>query len=232
MRNTTNVFIADDHQAIVDGIKSNLRQEDDLKYVGQANNVPELRNRLKSDIDVLLLDVFLEDKNEFYDLIQEIRTQHPNLCILILTKNKSLKFAERTVSHGARGFLSKTLGLQDIFQSIREAIRFPHMTIVKIPYPDTVEEDRDRMLELLTPRQLQVISLLCKGCKNNEEIADFLYKINKRRITAEGVKAHRRDIRKRLKDDFEISNDTSLGYWVGKLNLLDGSELSSTEDDQ
>ena len=222
------IFIADDHQIIIDGIKGSLAMYDDLLYAGQAADEQELFSRLNNNIDVLLLDV-LGEEHECLKMIQKIKSEHPTIHIIVLSINKNYSFAQKVIEYGARGFISKNIGLSDIFNTIRSIVKLPSQTVIILPDPDPTDEEREQVKASLTPRQLQVISLLCKGCKNNEEIADFLTKINKRTIGAEGVKTHRRDIRTRLKK-FGVTNDASLGYWIAKWDLLDGSELSSTED--
>ncbi len=220
------VFIADDHQAIIDGFKNLLAHEEDLSFGGEALNASELKQRINNNIDVLLLDVF-DEEPEFLCLIKELSSKYPLLKILILSGRENLLFAQKTIECGAKGYISKVLRSKDIYNTVREVHKFPSMTILKLPNSDPVDDEGMEVKDLLTPRQLQVISLLCKGFRNNEEIAEFLGKINKKTIKAGAVQSHRRDIRARLRD-YGITNDTSLGYWTAKWNLLDGNELSST----
>ncbi|GJM35451.1 MAG: putative two-component system response regulator, LuxR family protein [Saprospiraceae bacterium] len=227
------VFVADDHGAIIDGFKNGLIREKDLVYVGSAGNLEELKSQLKTKsdkIDVLLLDVLTEG-SDFFSLIEEISKNNSGIKILILSGRENLGLAKKTIECGAKGYLSKVLRISDIFNTIREVFQFPHMTHIKLANPDIDEDERNQVKQLITPRELQVISLLCKGFPNNEEIAEFLVKINKKNITAAVVQTHRRNIRAKLRD-YGVTNDASLGYWVAIWRLLDGSELSSKTDSE
>ncbi len=224
------VFISDDHQAIIDGLKNLMGHEKDLIYSGEARSETELKTKLKNkDIDVLLLDPFDYGKN-FIKLVEYLSQEHTCMRILILSGEENLPFAHKTIKAGARGYVSKALRYKDIYETIRDIYHFPDQTPVKLTKTAPIDKSGPMVKELLTHRQIQVISLLCKGYKNNEEIADFLSHINKKHISAGSVQAHRRDIRAKLRD-FGITNDASLGYWTAKWDLLDGSELSSSEDD-
>ena len=220
-----NVFIADDHQSIIDAFKAVLNREPDLSYIGAAIDKDELLNRLNGKIDVLLLDILVKG-SDFLELIQDLLSNNPKLRILILSAHENLGFAKQTIEAGARGYLSKVLGVRDICNAIREVYRYPHMTLIKLPHPDTSKDERDEIERLLTKREIQVISLLCKGFPNNKEIAEFLSKINRKEISADTVQAHRRNIRAKLRD-YGVTNDASLGYRAAIWGLLDGSELSS-----
>lgn len=224
----TQVFIADDHQAIVDAIKVQIENEQDLAYKGAAVNQQELINRLNEQVDVLLLDVIC-DEPEFLALIRSIMDKYPLIRILILSGKEDLLFAQQTVECGARGYISKALGLADICSAIRKIYRFPNLNLIELPNVKPSDYERLEVKKLITARELQVISLLCKGF-TSEKIADFLSKINKdKTIMVSTVKAHRKNIRTKLRD-YDVTNDASLGYWIAKWDLLDGTELSTPEN--
>lgn len=220
------VFIADDHQSVIDSFKTTLAQQEDLAFSGSAKDEHELLKRINDRVDVLLLDIILKEKTVFLSLIKEVLKKCPTLRILILSATEDLYFAQQTIEAGVRGYLAKSLSIRDIFSAIHDVFAYPNMTILKLPNPNTTESDLENVRSLITPREMQIISLLCKGFKNNEEIAEFLVKINRKEISPIVVQTHRRNIRYKLRD-FGITNDTSLGYWIGRWDLLDGSELSS-----
>ena len=152
--------------------------------------------------------------------------------MLILTNNDSISFAKKLTDGGANGFLNKMLGIREIFESIREAHNYPNRKILRLPRSEPNDLEREEVKDLISARELQVIALLCRGFKNNAEIADLLSSINPGDIIVPmTVQTHRRNIRKKLRD-YGVTNDTSLGYQVAKWDLLDGSELSSINGDE
>ncbi len=225
---TVRVFIADDHRLIIDAIKRKLIQEADLAYAGSAENEEELLRRLNDKVHVLLLDIILEEP-EFLDLVQKIKNKNPHIRTLILTGKEDLAFAEACLENGACGYIAKALSLEEICGAARKAFRYQNMNIIELPNPKHVDQDRKDAMELITPRERQVISLLCKGFKNNAEIARFLTKINRSVITELTVATHRKNIRRKL-NPFGITNDSSLGFWTAKWELLDGTELSTVPE--
>ena len=222
------VFITDDHQTIADGIKMNCVNSDTFEFAGRAKDIEALTPILsqRSDkIDVLLLDTFGTDR-EFVQEVKTLNRDYPHLPILILTSNDNIHFARRLMDNGARGFLHKMLGIREIFESIKEVYTYPNRQITRLPLANPDASEREEVKKLLTQREIQVIALMCRGFRNNEEIADLLSSINNKVLLPGTVQTHRRNIKKKLRD-FGITNDSSLGYWVCKWDLLDGDELSS-----
>lgn len=226
-----NVFIADDHQSIIDLFIASFAKKEEFNYAGKATSIEELVDRLRhkaSMIDVLILDTF-GTRQEFLEELKKLTDAHPDLPIIILSGTEDLQFAQQLIDGGAHGYVSKILGFEDICNSIKMVHQNPDMRVLNLPVSGAEDSDRDEIDKLLSPREKQVISLLCKGFKNNEEIAEFLSSINQQKIFPTTVQTHRRNIRLRLRD-YGITNDTSLGYWIGIWKLLDGSELSSTKE--
>lgn len=225
------VFIADDHPAIITGIKDYLIRKEDFIFSGSASQIEEMLEALNGRVNVLLLDVFLDDTDEFCELVKSLRNQYPAMRILILSGKDNLHLAKSTIENGANGFISKVLNTEEISHAIHEVYRYPDMKLIKIPSPMGTDKMEGEVKDLLTPREKQVISLLCRGFPNNREIAEILTGINGDRIMAATVQGHRRNIRAKLRD-YGVTNDTSLGYWTAIWQLLDGTELSSSDEDK
>ena len=76
------IFIADDHQLVIDGIKLMFSTEEDLTCVGEASNGQQVLDSLsKVATDVLLLDIEMPVLNGL-DTCKQMRIQYPEVKII------------------------------------------------------------------------------------------------------------------------------------------------------
>lgn len=227
-----NVFIADDQTFLVDAFNICIQTTEDIVFAGSAASPDELRSRLKNKkVDVLLLDFFPE-KADFLELIREISSQYPMIRILILSGRHKQFYAlsKEGIEAGAQGVIDKAKELSLILDSIRKVFYSPGLRIIDYTDPDGEGKIGYQVREELLKGEsktvaLPIISLLCKGFRNNDEIANLMNSLLGRDLKAATVQKHRSNIMRKLKK-FGVTSLTSLGFWVAKWNLLDGSELS------
>jgi len=100
------VLVADDHPLLRSGLKQVLSQEADLAVIGEAEDSDQvLRQVNETTCDVVVLDLTMPGRGGL-DVLREIRRQHPNLPILILSMHAEDQFAVRAIKAGASGYLS------------------------------------------------------------------------------------------------------------------------------
>ncbi|MCO6477719.1 MAG: response regulator transcription factor [Phaeodactylibacter sp.] len=221
------VFIADDHSLLVDALKARFIQSGEFEFAGRASTMEELHARLNGQADVLLLDK-MEDTREMLASIASIRNSCPAVKVVLLTGKEDLAFAKQALEEGARGYFSKSLSMEEIFQGLRKVHAGGVVIDLGKAGPNR-EDERMKAKELITPTEKQVIALLCRGFRG-KEIAELLSQINGRNMEPSTVEVHKRRIREKLRD-IGVTNDASLGYWACECNLLDGTELSTNSED-
>ena len=83
-----NLFIADDHQLVIDGIKLMLSEEEDITCKGEANDGATALKKLSQDhYDIVLLDVNMPEVSGL-EACRQIRQAYPQMRILILSMLK------------------------------------------------------------------------------------------------------------------------------------------------
>lgn len=222
------VFIADDHGFIVDVLKSKFSQDEGFEFAGRASTMDELYQRLNGPvhIDILLLDKIGENP-DMLAAIKKVQELKPAMKVVMLTGKEDLSFAKLSLEAGARGYLSKSLSMEEICQDLRKV--HTGGVVIDLGKASLHQEDECmRAKELITPTEKQVIALLCKGFRG-KEVADLLSQVNGRNMEPATVDVHKRSIREKLRD-FGVTNDASLGYWACQCKLLDGTELSSNSE--
>lgn len=172
------ILIADDHPVFRFGMRALLETETDFEVVAEASTGEQavaLTNQLRPDI--VLMDITMPSINGV-EATRQIVTQNPEIGVLIVTMldDDSLLPAMRA---GARGYLLKGANGQETLRAIRavangEAIFSPSIAerlaeLVNSPAPRDVESPFPE----LTPRELEVLTLISQGM-TNAEIAERL----------------------------------------------------------
>ena len=151
------ILIVDDHELVRQGLNLLLGSDPEFSVIGAADNLASgVRLATAQHPDVMLLDIALSDGNGL-DAIPTFLSASPNTAVLMLSMYDEPEIAQRALRLGALGLISKTCSREELCAAIRQAARGR-----TIP-PST----------LLTPRECQILSLLCLG-KDNEEIAECL----------------------------------------------------------
>lgn len=222
------MFIADDHSFIVDVLRAKFSQDKDFEFIGRASDMEELFARLNDNVNVLLLDKIKDEIPEMLVAIEKVQELFPAIKVVLLTGKEDLDFAKQALEKGAKGYLSKSLSMEEVFHGLRKI--YAGGIVIDLGKVNPLREDEYlQAKELITPREKQVIALLCRGLRT-KKIAELLTQINDKNIEPGTVEVHKRNIREKLKG-YGVTNDASLGYWACQHNLLDGIELSSNSDD-
>ena len=201
-----NVFIADDHPVVTLGVSAIINRQADMTIVGTANNGEALFNQLQQvRPDVLLLDLNMPGDDFTFNL-QRIRSDFPNLKIVIYTQYDTPSLVRDLLRQGVNGFLPKRASDDDICTAIRQAYegqRYIHPDVkldVDITTPDTdpsLSDDFRKRLGL-SKREQEILVLISKGL-TSQLIGKTLY------ISKHTVETHRKNILRKL--DFNSSTE-------------------------
>lgn len=189
------VLIIDDHQLMIDGVKSILEGEEDVVFAGGAVNMEEglafLDNR---QVDVILADINLPGRSGI-EVAREVKQNYPGVKVIALTMHEDIEMVRKMVEAGASGFLLKRANMNDVLEAIRTVAKggkyldrdVQAMMMENISNPDASETPKTDEEVTLTRRELEILSLVAKEY-TNERIAEKLF------ISERTVETHRRNI--------------------------------------
>jgi DNA-binding NarL/FixJ family response regulator len=192
----TRVLVADDHEIVRKGLKLVLTAEPDLDVVAEAGDGEEaVRRALQDDIDLAILDIGMPRKTGL-QAAQELGRRRPELRLLILSMYDNEQFLFEALKAGASGYVLKSGADDDIVIACRAAMRgepflYPSAIHALIRDVITRADERSDELELLTPRELEVLKLIAEGHTSKEIAATLI-------LSIKTVETHRANILSKL----------------------------------
>jgi len=182
------VAIAEDHQALIDGILSYVKYEEDIKVIGQANNGEELLRlvRLKQP-KVVLCDIRMP-KLDGIEATKTILEEFPHTKVVAFTMFDQEGAVKQMLAAGAKGYILKNSSLEVVLEAIRAVASGKTYYDKKIHQPKT---ERNSSKSVLSKREREILQLIAKG-HTSHQIADELF------IGKSTVDTHRKNMIRKL----------------------------------
>ena len=192
------VFIVDDHPVFCMGLSALINQEDDFEVIGYAETVLDALTRIpKIKPDVVTVDISLKGENGLV-IVAELKKNHKNIPVLVLSMHPETIFAERAIKAGAKGYVMK----QESPKIISEALRTILSKKIYVSAPinerflNNISDcdgyfNEDSPLERLTVREMEILELIGRGL-TTKEIALRIH------VSPKTVGNHRENIKKKL----------------------------------
>jgi DNA-binding NarL/FixJ family response regulator len=181
------VMCVDDHPIVREGIAAIISLQPDMTMAGTAATGREAIEQFdKMRPDVSLVDLRLPDMTGF-DVITAIREKFPNARIVVLSSHEGDVDIQRALEAGAQGYVAKGI----VRDELLDIIRGVHGGKRRLPAAVAQTLAEHMADEPISPRELEVLSLMAAG-KRNKEIAGDLS------IAEDTVKMHVRNILSKL----------------------------------
>ncbi len=185
------VFIADDHQMIIDGLKSLLEDEEDVRVTGQALNGLGVLAYLKhSPCHILLLDINMPQMDGI-STTKEVKKKHPEVKVLILSMHNTKDFVESVMNAGAEGYILKNAGRDELLNAIKTIHKGGYFYGNDIMQSLINKSAGKQPLAALSKREIEIIQLLVQEYTTSE-IAEKLC------LSTHTVDTHRKNLLSKL----------------------------------
>lgn len=213
------VFLVDDHALFRAGVKAELAGLGDarISVVGEAGSVGEAVVRINTDQpDVVLLDVHMPDGGG-RAVLDQIHPALPNVVFLALSVSDAAEDVIHVIRAGARGYVTKTISGPELADAIvrvagGDAVFSPRLAgFVLDAFSDRPGSApaTDPELDLLSPREREVLRLLARGYAY-KEIASQLF------ISIKTVETHVSSVLRKT----QMSNRYELSRWATDRRLI------------
>jgi DNA-binding NarL/FixJ family response regulator len=215
---TVRVFLVDDHALFRAGVRAELDTiTDAVEVVGEAGSVGEaVAGIAHHKPDVVLLDVHMPDGGGA-EVLRQIRTKIPEVTFLALSVSDAAEDVINVIRAGARGYVTKTISSQELVKAVvrvseGDAVFSPRLAgFVLDAFADRpgAAPISDPELDLLTPRERDVLRLLARGYAY-KEIASELF------ISVKTVETHVSSVLRKT----QLSNRYELSRWATDRRLV------------
>jgi two-component system response regulator NreC len=166
------ILIADDHGVMRAGLRALLNAEPDLQVVGEAVDGQEAL-RLTDELrpDVVLLDISMPGPGGI-EVTRQLKASLPKTHVLILTVHEDEGLLREAIHAGAAGYITKRAIEPELINAIHAVRRgdlyvHPAMTRALLQEPPPSSSTKDAV-ELLTPRETEVLRLIAQGHTNRQ----------------------------------------------------------------
>ena len=161
------ILLADDHELVRDTIAAFLESDGSFHVVQSADLAGVEKALIANDpFDLVLLDYEMPGMNGLDGLDKILEAARPRPVALI-SGSADKEIAEQALERGAAGFLPKTIAAK----SLVNAIKFMAMGEKYAPIDFMTQETKEvkhPLKDLLTAREIQVLSCLTRGLANKE----------------------------------------------------------------
>ena len=199
------IIMAEDHQMLIDGVKSFFEYDEDINIIGAVNNGEELVKLVSLKQPKVVITDIRMPKMDGIQATKIIKKQFPHIHVLAMTMFDQPDAIKQMLDAGATGYILKNSGIKMLSKAIvsvskGETFFDPNVAFNFMNY--YIDENvtigtSDKII--LSKREKEILSLIANG-KTSKDIAEKLF------IAKTTVDTHRKNM-------------------IRKLDLSTGSEL-------
>ncbi len=216
MKQAHRIVIVEDHTILREGLRSLLREHEDMRVVGDAGDGRSAVRCVRAQHpDLVLMDLSMPKMNGF-EAIKEIKKSEPDIKIIALTVHNTEEYILMTLQAGADGYVLKDATHDELLMAIRQVLsgkRFLSPSIsgkVIEGYLEGKKQQPHRsQIDMLTQREREVLKLIAEGYKN-KEVADTLC------ISLKTVEKHRANLMRKL----DLHNTSALTLYAVQQGMV------------
>ncbi len=183
----TNLFIVDDHQLVVDGLRSLLDNEEQYTIVGCSNRPKEVVDALENlNVDILLTDINMPEMTGV-ELTRNVKKKFPKIKVLALSMFGERQVIKEMIDAGISGYILKNTGKQELLEALTKLANGQNFFGEEVTKELMKSFTSDEESAHLTNREIEIVRLI-ENEYSNKKIADLLF------ISERTVETHRKNI--------------------------------------
>jgi DNA-binding NarL/FixJ family response regulator len=216
MKDKQRIVIVEDHTILREGLRSLLREHDNLEVIGEAaDGRSGTRLALSRKPDLVLMDLSMPKMNGF-EAIREIKKTEPAIKVIALTVHNTEEYILMTLQAGADGYVLKDATHDELIMAVRQVLsgkRFLSPSVSGKVIEGYLEGKKNlppmSQIDGLTQREREVLKLIAEGYKN-KDVASFLC------ISLKTVEKHRANLMRKL----DLHNTSALTLYAVERGIV------------
>ena len=213
-----NVLIVDDHDLVRFGFKSLLGTQSGIEVVETLSSgedaISWCRDN-KGNVDVILMDVNMPGIGGI-EATHRISSSWPEIGIIIVTVHDDGPLPKQLLNGGARGYLTKGNGVDEMLSAIRDVHGGKHYIAKDIAQQLalSVLPGETNPIDTLSMREIQVLMMVAQGTRT-QQISEIL------NLSPKTISTYR----KRLYEKLDVSSDIEMLHLAMKHGVLDENNM-------
>ncbi len=189
------IAIVDDHQIVIDGLKSLLEGQDNFEITGSSTKPTDMLDMLQQlQPDILITDIMMPGMNG-KELARVVKKQFPAIKILALSMSGQGELVNEMINDAdIAGYVLKNIGRNELVTALEKiyhgGIYFSDDILQEMLKAGERKKISDE--SHLTAREIEIVQLIEKEF-SNKQIADSLF------ISERTVETHRKNIFRKTK---------------------------------
>lgn len=217
MASMIRILLVDDHDLFRAGVGSILRSQDGMVVVGEYSDGEQAIEAVRREApDLVLMDVHMPGIGGI-EATRKILRIAPQTKIIAVTVLSDDPFPNQLLDAGARGYISKGSGSQEMMEAIETVMRGNYYISSDVAQKLTLTNFRRRgeasPLDTLSAREMQIMLMITRG-QSNQEISDALF------LSPKTISTYRH----RLFEKLDVSNDVELTHLAIRHGLLENAQ--------
>jgi len=212
------VLIVDDHDLVRFGFKSLLGGQDGINVVETLSSGEDAINWCRDNhgnVDIVLMDVNMPGIGGI-EATHRISKSWPKIGIIIVTVHDDGPLPKQLLNGGAKGYLSKGNGVDEMITAIRDVHNGKHyiakdiaQTLALSVLPGEINP-----IDTLSMRETQVLMMVAQGTRT-QEISEIL------NLSPKTISTYR----KRLYEKLDVNSDIEMLHLAMKYGVLDENNM-------
>ena len=204
----TRIVVLEEHPLLRHGIAHLLNSQEDMIVCGETDNIRDARHKIQESKPHLLLTALRLGTGDSLEFVKALKTEQPDLLILVYSAFEETIFAERALRGGAHGYVMKKAPKEELVAAIREILSgniYVSHDVAMRAFKKSLESRSEHRparssigIERLSDREMHIFFLLGSGL-GNSQIAHSL------NLSVKTVESHRENIKHKL--DMSCSRD-------------------------
>ena len=175
------ILIADDHAVVRQGLILILGQAFPLAEFGEAADSRQtIEAALKQPWDLVILDLSMPGRSGL-EALKELKTQRPDLPVLVLSMHPEQQYAVRAFRAGAAGYLTKANASAELVKAVEHILaggRYVSAALGEELASELGGPGRGMLHDQLSDRELEVLRLIASGGTVKEIAAELTLSVN------------------------------------------------------
>jgi DNA-binding NarL/FixJ family response regulator len=191
------ILVVEDHPLMRAGLAQLINRQPDLVVCGEAGSPhAAIQELARNKPDLILTDITMPGRSGF-EFIKDLVAERPGRLILVVSMHDEVIYAERALRSGARGYVMKDAGGENLLAAIRlvlagQVYLSPQMSArILEDLSGRRPRGSDSPIEKLSDREFEILQLVGLG-KSTRDIAAQLH------LSPKTVDVHRGHIKEKL----------------------------------